>query len=152
MSLEQKIMEQLKTAMKQKDESALRSLRAIKSEILKAKTEPGFDGSMTADAEIKMLQKMVKQRKDAFDIFSEQGRHDLAQKEQAEIDIISSFLPKQMDADTLRAHVAAIISETGASGPADMGKVMAAATKKLAGQADGKTISTVVKELLQSGI
>lgn len=148
MQLEQQIMDRLKEAMKQKDEAALRSLRAIKAEILKAKTEPGFSGSITPDAEIKMLQKMVKQRKDAWEIYEKQGRVDLATKEQEEIQIIEAFLPKQLDTASLKEIIQKIITESGASGPADMGKVMGTANKQLAGQADGKTISGMVKELL----
>jgi len=148
MSLEQKIMGDLKTAMLAKDEKALRSLRAIKAAILLAKTSEGFGGELKEDDEIKLLQKLVKQRKDSLEIFQQQNRTDLAQKEQEEIEIIEKFLPKQLSADELRSEVAAIISEVGASSPADMGKVMGAATKKLAGKADGKTISALVKEML----
>jgi uncharacterized protein YqeY len=148
MSLEQKIMGDLKTAMLAKDEKALRSLRAIKAAILLAKTSEGAGGELKEDDEIKLLQKLVKQRKDSLEIYQQQNRTDLAQKEQEEIEIIEKFLPKQLAADELRSEVAAIISEVGASSPADMGKVMGAATKKLAGKADGKTISALVKELL----
>ena len=148
MSLEQKIMGELKTAMLAKDEKALRSLRAIKAAILLAKTSEGAGGELKEDDEIKLLQKLVKQRKDSLEIFQQQNRTDLAQKEKEEIEIIEKFLPKQLSADELRSEVAAIISEVGASSPADMGKVMGAATKKLAGKADGKTISALVKELL----
>ena len=148
MSLEQKIMGELKTAMLAKDEKALRSLRAIKAAILLAKTSEGAGGELKEDDEIKLLQKLVKQRKDSLEIYQQQSRIDLAQKEQEEIEIIEKFLPKQLSADELRSEVAAIISEVGASSPADMGKVMGAATKKLAGKADGKTISALVKELL----
>ena len=148
MSLEQKIMGELKTAMLAKDEKALRSLRAIKAAILLAKTSEGVGGELKEDDEIKLLQKLVKQRKDSLEIYQQQNRTDLAQKEQEEIEIIEKFLPKQLSADELRSEVAAIISEVGASSPADMGKVMGAATKKLAGKADGKTISALVKELL----
>ena len=148
MSLEQKIMGELKTAMLAKDEKALRSLRAIKAAILLAKTSEGAGGELKEDDEIKMLQKLVKQRKDSLEIYEQQNRIDLAQKEKEEIEIIEKFLPKQLSADELRSEVAAIISEVGASSPADMGKVMGAATKKLAGKADGKTISALVKELL----
>ena len=148
MSLEQKIMGDLKTAMLAKDEKALRSLRAIKAAILLAKTSEGFGGELKEDDEIKLLQKLVKQRKDSLEIFQQQNRTDLAQKEQEEIEIIEKFLPKQLSADELKSEVAAIISEVGATSPADMGKVMGAATKKLAGKADGKTISALVKELL----
>ena len=148
MSLEQKIMGDLKTAMLAKDEKALRSLRAIKAAILLAKTSEGAGGELKEDDEIKLLQKLVKQRKDSLEIFQQQNRTDLAQKEQEEIEIIEKFLPKQLSADEIKAELAAIISEVGASSPADMGKVMGAATKKLAGKADGKTISALVKELL----
>ena len=148
MSLEQKIMGELKTAMLAKDEKALRSLRAIKAAILLAKTSEGAGGELKEDDEIKLLQKLVKQRKDSLEIYQQQNRADLAQKEQEEIEIIEKFLPKQLSADELRSEVAAIITEVGASSPADMGKVMGTATKKLAGKADGKTISALVKEIL----
>ena len=141
-------MGDLKTAMLAKDEKALRSLRAIKAAILLAKTSEGAGGELKEDDEIKLLQKLVKQRKDSLEIFQQQNRTDLAQKEKEEIEIIEKFLPKQLSADELRSEVASIISEVGASSPADMGKIMGAATKKLAGKADGKTISALVKELL----
>ncbi len=147
MSLETQIMAQMKDAMKAKDEAGLRGLRAIKAAILLAKTSGG-SGELTADDEIKLLQKLVKQRKDSLDIYRQQNRADLAQKEEEEIAIIEKFLPKQLDAEELKTIIAAIIAETGASSAADMGKVMGAANKQLAGQADGKTISAVVKELL----
>lgn len=148
MSLEQKIMAELKTAMLAKDEKSLRSLRAIKAAILLAKTSEGASGDLKEDDEIKLLQKLVKQRKDSLEIFQQQNRTDLAKKEQEEIEVIEKFLPKQLSADEIKAELSAIISEVGASTPADMGKVMGAATKRLAGKADGKTISAVVKELL----
>jgi uncharacterized protein YqeY len=148
MSLEQKIMAELKTAMLAKDEKALRSLRAIKAAILLAKTSEGAGGELKEDDEMKILQKLVKQRKDSLEIFQQQNRTDLAQKEQEEIEIIEKFLPKQMSAEELKAAVAEIIAATGASSPADMGKVMGVATKQLAGKADGKAISAIVKELL----
>ncbi len=148
MSLEQKIMAELKTAMLAKDEKTVRSLRAIKAAIILAKTSEGAGGEITEDAELKLLQKLVKQRKDSLEIFQQQNRADLAQKEQEEIEVIEKFLPKQMDSETLKAAVAKIIADTGAASPADMGKVMGVATKQLAGQADGKAISAVVKELL----
>jgi uncharacterized protein len=151
MALEPKIMDLMKEAMKSKNEAQLRSLRAIKAEIIKAKTEPGASGQLPEEKEIPMLQKMVKQRRDAFDIYKAQGREDLASKEQEEIDVIESFLPKQISADELKSELRGIIAETGAAGPADMGKVMGAATKKLAGRADGKAISAAVKELLAGG-
>ncbi len=148
MNLEQQIMAQMKEAMKSKDEATLRGLRAIKAEIIKAKTEPGAGGEVSAEKEISLLQKMMKQRKDSLEIYQQQSRADLAQKEQEEIAVIEKFLPKQLTEEELRTEIQSIISETGSSSPADMGKVMGAATKKLAGRADGKTISAVVKELL----
>jgi uncharacterized protein YqeY len=148
MSLEQKIMEQMKDAMKSKNEPVLRSLRAIKAEIIKAKTEPGANGAISEEGETKLLQKMVKQRRDSLEIFTQQARPELAQKEQEEISVIEQFLPAQMDDASLRAELSAIIAEVGATSPADMGKVMGVASKKLAGRADGKAISAAVKELL----
>jgi uncharacterized protein len=148
MSLEQQIMDQMKDAMKSKDEARLRSLRAIKAEIIKAKTEPGAGGEITAEKELAFLQKMVKQRKDALEIYKTQNRPELAAKEQEEIDVIEKFLPAQMSDEDLKKELASIITETGASSPADMGKVMGVATKKLAGRAEGKAISAAVKELL----
>lgn len=148
MSLEQQVMAEMKEAMKAKDEALLRGLRAIKAEIIKAKTEPGANGEVSADGELKLLQKLVKQRKDSLEIFTQQNRADLAQKEQEEIAVIERFLPKQLTADELKAAITKIIAETGATSPADMGKVMGAASKQLTGQADGKAISAVVKELL----
>ncbi|HVX51000.1 MAG TPA: GatB/YqeY domain-containing protein [Chitinophagaceae bacterium] len=148
MSLEAKVMEQMKDAMKSKDEAGLRGLRAIKAEIIKAKTEPGANGQISEDTELKMLQKMVKQRKDSLDIYQKQNRPDLAQKEIEELAVIEKFLPKQLTEAELKEELSKIIAETGASSPADMGKVMGVASKKLAGQADGKAISATVKELL----
>jgi uncharacterized protein YqeY len=148
MSLEQKIMAEMKDAMKAKDEPTLRALRAIKAEIIKAKTEPGAGGSISEEKETGLLQKMMKQRKDSLEIYQQQQRADLAQKEMEEMAVIERFLPKQLGAEELKAELQQIITETGASSPADMGKVMGAATKKLAGRADGKTISSMVKDLL----
>lgn len=148
MNLEQKIMAEMKDAMKAKDEATLRGLRAIKAEIIKAKTEPGAGGEISADKEVSVLQKMVKQRRDALDIYQQQNRADLAQKEQEEIAVIEKFLPAQLGEAELKAELQQIIAETGAASPADMGKVMGVATKKLAGRADGKAISAAVKELL----
>ena len=148
MNLEQKVMAEMKDAMKSKDEATLRGLRAIKAEIIKAKTEPGAGGEISADKEMSLLQKMVKQRKDSLEIYQQQSREDLAKKEQEEIAVIERFLPKQLSEEELKSELKQIISETGASSPADMGKVMGAAAKKLAGRADGKTISAAVKELL----
>jgi uncharacterized protein YqeY len=148
MSLEQKIMTDLKTAMLAKDEKSLRSLRAIKAAILLAKTSEGAGGELKDDDEIKLLQKLVKQRKDSLEIFQQQNRSDLAQKEQEEIEVIEKFLPKQLSAEELQLEIKKIIAETGATSSADMGKVMGAATKRLSGKADGKTISAAVRELL----
>jgi uncharacterized protein YqeY len=148
MSLEQKIMAELKTAMLAKDEKSVRSLRAIKAAIILAKTAEGAGGEISEDVENKLLQKLVKQRKDSLDIFRQQNRADLAQKEEEEIEVIEKFLPRQIGQDELKAILQKIITEVGASSPADMGKVMGAATKQLAGQADGKAISAAVKELL----
>lgn len=148
MSLEEKVMAGMKEAMKSKDEALLRGLRAIKAEIIKAKTEPGANGQVSEDGELKLLQKLVKQRKDSLEIFQQQNRTDLAQKEQEEISVIEQFLPKQLDAAELKKIIAGIIAAVGATGQQDMGKVMGTASKQLAGQADGKTISAVVKELL----
>jgi uncharacterized protein YqeY len=150
MALEQKIMVDLKAAMLAKDEAALRSLRAIKAAILLAKTAEGATGELSEDAEIKLLQKMVKQRKDSLEIFQQQSRPELAQKEIEEIAVIEKFLPQQMDEVALRSALAGIISKVGATTAADMGKVMGAANKELAGKADGKTIAAIVKELLAS--
>lgn len=148
MGLEQKIMTELKSAMLAKDEKTVRSLRAIKAAIIVAKTAEGAGGELKEDDEIKLLQKLVKQRKDSLDIFTQQNRPELAAKEQEEIEVIEKFLPKQLSSEELKEEITKIIAETGASSPADMGKVIGAANKKLAGRADGKTISGVVKELL----
>lgn len=148
MSLEQKVMTDLKTAMLAKHEAALRSLRAIKAAILLAKTSEGAGGDLKEEDEVKLLQKLIKSRKDSLEIFTAQHRSDLAVKEEEEIAIIEKFLPKQMSADELKTILKEIISATGASSPADMGKVMGVATKQLAGKTDGKSISTMVKELL----
>ena len=148
MALEQKIMTDLKAAMLAKDEAALRSLRAIKAAILLAKTSEGAGGELKEQDEVKLLQKLVKQRKDSLDIFRQQGREDLAKKEEEEIAVISRFLPAQMTPEELKAGIAKIIADTGALSPADMGKVMGVASKQFAGKADGKTISAIVKDLL----
>ncbi len=148
MELEQKIMTELKAAMLAKDEIALRSLRAIKAAILLLKTSGSGASNISEDDEIKLLQKLVKQRKDSLEIFQQQNRTDLAEKEEQEIAVIEKFLPEQLSADEIKAALTKIIAATGASSPADMGKVMGAATKQLAGKADGKTISALVKELL----
>lgn len=148
MSLETQIMGEMKDAMKSKNEAALRGLRAIKAEIIKAKTDPGAGGEIDEATEQKFLQKMMKQRRDSLEIFEQQGRADLAEKEKEEMAIIEKFLPKQMTTEEITAAVKEIIASTGASTPADMGKVMGAASKQLAGKADGKAISAIVKEQL----
>ena len=148
MSLEQNIMAAMKDAMKSKNEGALRGLRAIKAEIIKAKTEPGANGEINEESELKLLQRMAKQRKDSLEIFLQQKREDLAKKEEEELEVIEKFLPKQLSEAELKEAVSKIIAEVGATSPADMGKVMGAATKALAGKADGKAISALVKALL----
>jgi len=148
MALEQLIMAEMKEAMKAKNEAALRGLRAIKAEIIKAKTDPGAGGEIDEATEQKFLQKMMKQRKDSLDVFEKQGREDLAIKEREEMAIIERFLTKQLTEDEIKAAVTAIIAETGASTAADLGKVMGVASKQLAGKADGKLISSIVKTLL----
>lgn len=148
MALEQLITTDLKAAMLAKDEVALRSLRAIKAAILLAKTSEGAGGELKEEDEVKLLQKLVKQRKDSLEIFQQQNRADLAQKEQEEIAVIEKFLPKQMGAEELKGFLARLIAEVGATSLADLGKVMGAATKQLAGKADGKAISAAVRELL----
>ena len=148
MSLEQKIMTELKTAMLAKDEAGLRSLRAIKAAILLVKTAEGGSGELKEEDETKLLQKLVKQRKDSLEIFQQQNRADLAKKEEEEIAVIEKFLPKQLSAEELKEALATIITYLGASSPSDLGKVMGIASKQFAGKADGKTISALVKELL----
>ncbi|MEZ5018257.1 MAG: GatB/YqeY domain-containing protein [Flavipsychrobacter sp.] len=148
MSLEQRIMEEIKQAMRAKDQAALRTLRDIKSGILREKTAVGGKDEMTEAEELKMLQKLAKQRKDSLEIYEQQNREDLAEKEREELAIIERFLPKPLTAEEIEAELKAIIAEVGASSPADMGKVMGSATKKLAGKADGKAISETVKRLL----
>lgn len=148
MALEAQIMTEMKEAMKAKDEATLRSLRAIKAEIIKAKTAPGALGEIDEATEQKFLQKMMKQRKDSLEIFEQQQREDLAVKEREEIAVIERFLPKQLSEHELTEIIKIIIAETGATTVADLGKVMGAATKQLAGKADGKMISSVVKGLL----
>ncbi|HEX5743177.1 MAG TPA: GatB/YqeY domain-containing protein [Flavobacteriaceae bacterium] len=148
MSLQVKVMDAMKEAMKSKDKIALESLRAIKSGILLAQTESGASVELSEDAEIKLLQKLVKQRKESANLYINQGRTDLAEPELAQAAVIEKFLPEQMGIEELRAIIADIIKSTGASSMQDMGKVMGLASQKLGGKADGKSISTVVKELL----
>ncbi|MCF8278369.1 MAG: GatB/YqeY domain-containing protein [Flavobacteriales bacterium] len=147
MSLTDQINNDLKEAMKAKDKETLTALRAIKSQLLLAATEKG-GGESSDEAGIKMLQKLVKQRKESAELYLAQGRKDLADPELAEAAIIERYLPKQLSEDELKPIIEAIIAKVGAAGPQDMGKVMGAASQELAGKADGKTISTVVKQLL----
>ena len=150
MILQKKIMTAMKDAMKSKDQTALTALRAVKSAILLAQTESGASGELSEEQEMKLLQKQVKQRKDSAAIFVEQGREDLAAPELAEASVIEQFLPEALSEEEVEKVVAAVIEQTGASGMKDMGKVMGMVTKQLAGQADGKTISTIVKSKLMS--
>ena len=147
MKLEEKINADIKAAMKAKDQAALRAIRAIKSAILLLKTD-GTGKEITPAMEIKLLQKLVKQRKDSLEIYLKQNREDLAQIEKEEIAVIQKYLPEQMSQRDLENHIKKIISDTAASSMRDMGKVMGIASKSLAGRADGKTISQIVKSLL----
>jgi uncharacterized protein YqeY len=147
MSLQDQVTQQLKAAMKAKDSVALESLRAIKSAILLAQTQAGAQ-DLTSDDEIKLVQKLVKQRKDSAEIFRQQGREDLAEPEEAQIKIIEQFLPEQLDEESIAIIVDEIITQTNAEGMKDMGKVMGIASKQMAGKADGKTISAIVRKKL----
>lgn len=147
MSLEQKIMADMKTAMKAKDKVSLRGIRAIKSAILLTKTD-GSGKDLDESGEIKLIQKLVKQRQDSFDIFTKQGREDLAVIEKEEMDVLKKYLPTQLSEDELKPIIQELITQTGANSMKDMGKIMGMASGKLAGKADGKTISTIVKQLL----
>jgi len=149
MSLQQKVMEDMKAAMRAKDAVALEALRAIKSAILLAQTETSSKDLCEKD-ELKILQKLVKQRRDSAQIFTEQNRTDLAEPELNQAKIIEKFLPEQMSEEEITAIVKQVISDTGAASMSDMGKVMGAANAKIAGRADGKTISTIVKRELSS--
>jgi len=148
MSLQKQIMEELKTAMKSKDAVALQALRAVKSAFLLAKTETGAGDDLTEDQEMKIIQKQVKQRKDSAAIFIEQGRQDLADPELAEIAVLEKFLPEALSEEAIEKVVLETIAKTGAEGMKDMGKVMGMVSKQLAGQADGKTISGIVRKNL----
>ncbi len=150
MGLQEKVMAEMKSAMKIKDTVTLESLRAIKSALLLAQTEKGASGSLKEADELKILQKLVKQRKDSASIYQEQGRQDLAEPELAQAAIIEKFLPQQLGQQEIEREVLSVIEQTGAEGMKDMGKVMGLVTKKLAGQADGKTISTIVREKLST--
>ncbi|SIS49688.1 MULTISPECIES: GatB/YqeY domain-containing protein [Belliella] len=148
MSLKLSVESEIKKAMLAKDKDRLRALRSIKSLIMLEETKGGAAGSISEDEELKLLTRAAKQRKDSADIYQQQGREDLYAVEMAELEIISEFLPKQLTEEELEAALKAIIAEVGAEGPKDMGKVMGAATKSLAGKADGKAISAKVKSLL----
>ncbi|MGA1339935.1 MAG: GatB/YqeY domain-containing protein [Flavobacteriaceae bacterium] len=148
MTLQDKVMEQLKDAMRAKDALALQALRAIKSALLLEQTSAGASGALAEDVELKLLQRLVKQRKDAAAMYQEQGREDLAATEFQEVAVIERFLPAQLTAEEVAVHIKNIISELGATSIKDMGKVMAAANQALAGQAEGKLIAEQVKTLL----
>jgi hypothetical protein len=148
MNIFDQVNEDIKTAMKNKEEGRLRGLRGIKAALLLAKTEKGAGDILSQEKEMQVLQKLVKQRKESLEIYKQQNRKDLADAEAEEIEVIEKYLPKQMSEDELRKIVAEIISKVGAAGPQDMGRVMGAATKELAGKADGKMISQIVKEIL----
>ena len=150
MSLQDTIMTALKAAMKSKDTLALTALRSVKSAILLAQTKSGSDGSMSEADEVKLLQKLVKQRLDSAEIFTQQNRPDLAAPEMAEAEIISQFLPKMLSEAEVEKAVVTAIEKLGAEGMKDMGKVMGYLSKKLSGKTDGKTISTLVKKCLMS--
>ncbi len=148
MSLTEQITEEIKTAMKAKDKVALEALRGIKKELIEANTAKGAGDELGEDAGLKILQKMVKQRKDAAAIFIEQGRADLAEKENAEVEVISRFLPQQITGEELEKLVAAIVEKSGAQSIKEMGKAMGMASKELGGKADGKEIADIVKKIL----
>lgn len=148
MSLQDKVMDAMKTAMKAKDIQSLEALRAVKSALLLAQTETGSKKDLTEEEEIKLLQKQVKQRKDSASIYKEQGRADLAEPELLQAEVIEQFLPKQLSEGEVAKIVDQVIAETGATSMADMGKVMGMTNTKLAGKAGGKTISTIVKSRL----
>ncbi len=148
MSLQDKVMAEMKDAMRAKDSNKLEALRAVKSAILLAQTDASGRDGLSEDEELKLLQRLVKQRKESAAIYKEQGREDLAQPELDQAAVIEGFLPEQMSEEEIEAEVEKIINQTGASGMQDMGKVMGVASKELAGRADGKTISTIVRKKL----
>lgn len=148
MNLFDQISEDIKAAMLAKDKIRLQALRGVKKEFLEAKTAKGSEGDLSDEAAIKILQKMVKQRKDSAEIYTQQGRPEMAEDELAEIAAIEVYLPKQMSAEELEAAIQPLIAQVGATGPQDMGKVMGVATKALAGKAEGRMISETVKRLL----
>ena len=151
MSLKVKIDAAIKTAMLAKEQTRLLALRSIKSLILLEATKEGGNGELSEDSEMKILNKAAKQRRDSLEIFKQQGRADLAEKEQAELSVIEEFLPKQLSAEELEAKIREFVAQVGATGPQDMGKVMWVATKRLAGLADGKEVSETVKKILAGG-
>lgn len=148
MSLKQQIDSDIKTAMLAKNKDELTALRSIKSLILLAETEKGGSGEISQDTENKLLMKAAKQRKESAEIFAKEGRQELAQKEQLELEVINRYLPKQLSEEDITTAIKKVMEQTGAKGPQDMGKVMGTITKQLAGQADGKLISEIVKKLL----
>ena len=148
MSLQDKVMAEMKAAMRAKDSNKLEALRAVKSAILMARTDASGKDGLSEDEELKLLQRLVKQRRESAAIYKEQGREDLAQPELDQAAVIENFLPEQMSEEEIEAEVEKIINQTGASGMQDMGKVMGLASKEMAGKADGKTISAVVKKKL----
>ncbi|MBK7036737.1 MAG: GatB/YqeY domain-containing protein [Chitinophagales bacterium] len=148
MTIFDQVNEDIKSAMKNREEGRLRALRGVKSALLLAKTEKGADDTLSEEKELQVLQKLLKQRKESFDIYTQQNRPELAEVEAEEIAVIEKFLPAQMSEDELRAILNTIIATMGATGPQDMGKVMGAATKQLAGKADGKAVSAMVKAML----
>ena len=150
MDLSEKINADLKTAMLAKDEVAKLTIRGIKKDIIEARTAPGANGEVSDDAILKIIAKLLKQRKDTAIIYTEQGRPELAENELAEAAVLERYLPKQMSSEELDAAIKEIIAQTGAQGPKDMGKVMGVATKQLAGKAEGRSISETVKRLLNS--
>lgn len=149
MSLSQKISEEMKAAMRAKDKVRLEALRSIKSALMLAKTEKGKDAELNEDEELKILQRLQKQRKDSYEVYDQQGRQDLAEEERQQLEVIQGFLPKQMSEEELEAYLKELIVRLDAKGPQDMGKVMGTATKELAGKADGKSISAKVKDILK---
>jgi uncharacterized protein YqeY len=148
MSLKEKIQAEMKTAMRAKDQVTLRTLRAIKTAIMMVETSEGFSGTFTEAEELKLLTKQAKQRKDSIQQYRDNNREDLAKVEEEELEVIERFLPKQMSEEEIEAEVKAIIADTGAASMKDMGKVMGLATKRMAGRADGKVISAIVRKML----
>jgi uncharacterized protein YqeY len=148
MSLNEKIQDDLKTAMREKDQVRLRGIRAIRAALMLAQTEKGAK-ELDESKEIQLLQKLAKQRQESIDIYVQQEREDLAQKEKEELDVISGYLPEAMDEAELRKFLEDLVSELGASGMQDMGRVMGEATKRLAGRADNKSVSQILREILQ---